>query len=342
MSSSSPPTADFDKEVNKVSEMIRASLTKSCSACQSSLVSLSGGLDSSIIAHLFSQRADKKRPRGVAIIASDFMSTDLTYCQMASRAIGIPLTMYNVGTDIILEAVEETIKIIKNFNDIEIRNSVTIYLAIKWAVENGYHTLATGDGADELFAGYSFLVKIDNEKELGSQMQRIRTVMHFPSHQIGKALGVKIESPFLDRTIIELTKNIRPGLMIGEQKGKRYGKWILRKAFEDKITRRIIWRPKSPMQDGSGTSGLTGLFDSITSNEKYTEKKSIIEKEDKVIIKSKESLYYYEIFKDMFGLPVNVQKVSKDADYTQQKSCPYCRCFVGNTKFCRMCAAFPI
>jgi len=106
----------------------------SCNSCNSNLISLSGGLDSSIIAHFLKQ----KKPNTIAVIAEDFVSTDLTYCQMISKEMQLPLSIYNVKTTVILEAVEETIKILKNFNDIEIRNNIVMYLAIKWAKENYY------------------------------------------------------------------------------------------------------------------------------------------------------------------------------------------------------------
>ena len=90
------------------------------------MISLSGGLDSSIIAHFLKD----KNPNGVAIISEDFVSTDLTYCQIISKETNIPLTIYNATTSEILDAVEKTIKILKNFNDIEIRNNVVMYLVI--------------------------------------------------------------------------------------------------------------------------------------------------------------------------------------------------------------------
>ena len=62
---------------------------------------------------------------------------------------------------------------------------------------------------------------------------------------------------------------------------------------------------KSPMQDGAGTSGLTSLFDSIIDEEKYVEKKLTVEKEDDVVIRSRESMYYYEIFRKLYGTPVD-------------------------------------
>ena len=44
-------------------------------------------------------------------------------------------------------------------------------------------------------------------------------------------------------------------------------------------------------------SGLTNLFESIIEEEKYVEKKLTVEKEDNVIIRSRESMHYYEVFK---------------------------------------------
>jgi asparagine synthase (glutamine-hydrolysing) len=314
--------------LDEVSKNIYRVLEEACNSCKSNLISLSGGLDSSIIAYFLKQR----KPKTVAVITEDFVSTDLTYCQMISKELELPLVIYNVKTAEILEAVEETIKILKNFNDIEIRNNVVMYLAIKWAKDNGEKSIITGDGADELFAGYSFLVN-KPEEELEKEIKRVCSVMHFPTQKIGKALGVNIESPFLDEKVIKLANEIPVNLKVRNENEKRHGKWILRKTFEKYIPPQIAWREKSPMQDGSGTSGLTELFNSIIGEEKFVEKKLTVEKEDNVIIRSRESMHYYEIFKKLFGSPVDGQ---------MEEICPYCKHCVGKSKFCRMCGAFPI
>ena len=303
-------------------------LEESCNSCNSNLISLSGGLDSSIISYFIKER----NPKSVAIISEDFVSTDLTYCQMISKEMKIPLSICYVSTTMILEAIENTIKILKNFNDIEIRNNVVMYLAIKWAKENNEKSIITGDGADELFAGYNFLVN-KPEAELEKEIKRVCSVMHFPTQKIGKALGIEIESPFLNQKIIELADQIPTNLKVKEENSKMYGKWILRKTFEKYIPSQIAWRRKSPMQDGAGTSGLTNLFESIINEESYVERKLTIEKEDEVIIRSRESMHYYEIFKKIYGLPV---------DNNAQETCPYCKHEIKNSKFCRMCGAFPI
>ena len=183
--------------MEEITKKLYQILEESCNLCESELIALSGGLDSSIISHFLRG----KKVEGIAIISEDFVSTDLTYCQRISKETGIPLTIYNSTTSEILEAVENTIKILKNFNDIEIRNNVVMYLAIKWAKDNNKKSIITGDGADELFAGYNFLVN-KPEKELESEIKRVCSVMHFPTQKIGKYLGIKIESPFLNQSLI--------------------------------------------------------------------------------------------------------------------------------------------
>jgi asparagine synthase (glutamine-hydrolysing) len=157
--------------------------------------------------------------------------------------------------------------------------------------------------------------------------------MHFPTQKIGNALGVAVESPFLDKEIIEFAKKIPSNLKVRDEGNKRQGKWILRKTFEKKIPQQIAWREKSPMQEGSGTAGLSNLFDSVISDQLFLEKKMKIKETDGVMIRTKESMYYYEIYRNLYGKPENRHKVN---------SCPFCNFSVEKSKFCRMCGAFPI
>ena len=310
-----------------ISKQLEKLLREACDACKASTIALSGGLDSTIIAHLLK----KKEPEGITIIAKDFVANDLTYCQMVSKQFGIKSTICNVDTAEILDAVEQTIKILKNFNDIEIRNNVVMYLAIKWAKDNGKNDIITGDGADELFAGYNFLVNKSGE-DLDREIERVCTIMHFPTKIIGNSLGVEVETPFLSENIVEFAKKIPSNLKVRRENDTLYGKWVLRNTFKDKIPAQIAWRKKSPMQDGSGTAGLTRLFDAIIDDESFKEKKDKIEDSDHVTIRTKESMFYYEKFRKHYNMPVN----------KTQNTCPFCKVDVNNSKFCRMCGAYPI
>ena len=305
-----------------------ATLQNAVSECKSEWIALSGGLDSSILAHL---RKDQK-PQAITIITKDFLGTDLTFAQIVAKHTGLNLSLMQVTMEEVLDSINETIKILDNFNDIEIRNSIVPHLYLSSLKKKGVDSVITGDGADEIFAGYNFLLKKSNDK-LDDELERIKKIMHFPSKDIAKSLNMKVESPFLNENVIKFSDSIPISRKINVKENKKFGKWILRETFEKDLPKNIIWREKSPMQDGSGTNNLTGLFNTIITDEIFSQKKTKILEEDGVYIRTKESLHYYECFRKSSS----VKKSSSD------RKCPDCDYEINlNSRFCRMCGKFPI
>lgn len=316
--------------MEKILETLYETLEESVSKCKSKTIALSGGLDSSIIAYFLKNR----KANAIAMTTRDFIATDLTYCQLVAKKFGLPLKIIFTQTDELLSSIENTIKILKNFNDIEIRNSIVIYNTLKSIKNSGKTSIILGDGADELFAGYSFFLK-KNDDELQKELERIWEIMHFPSKKIGNALGVLVETPFLNDDLMNLAKSIPAKLKVKEHNGKKYGKWILRKTFENKLPRNIVWREKTPMQDGAGTAALTHLFDTVISDEVFELKTKKIKQNDNVNLRTKESLHYYEIYRKYFEPPEYLHK--------SKNKCPNCNFEVRLlSKFCGMCGSFPI
>ena len=300
------------------------------SECKSNWISLSGGLDSSIIGHFIKNRDTNS----LAIITKDFLGTDLTYSQIISKHLNIPLEICYVTTEQILDGIKNTIKILKNYNDIEIRNSIVMYLSLDALHKKNVKTVLTGDGADEIFAGYNFLLKKPKE-EIKDELKRIKKIMHFSSQEIAKTFDIEVETPFLDNRVIDFADSLPVSMKVNNKNEKIFGKWILRETFEKYLPKSIIWREKSPMQNGAGTVELTKLFESIVSDDIFSKKTEKIKKDDGVIIRSKESLHYYEIFREEFDAPVRTGSI--------QNICPDCGTEIGeNSKFCRMCGKFPI
>ena len=251
-----------------------------------------------------------------------------------AKKFGFSLILKIVEHEELLTAIDKTIKTLRVFNDIEIRNSVVMYLALQTAKKTGQKSIITGDGADELFAGYNFFLKMD-ETEIEKNLKRIWKIMHFPTQKIGKSLGIKIESPFLNEAVIDFAKSLPVQYNVKNEGNKKYGKWILRKTFEKKIPNSIVWRKKSAMQDGAGTSGLQKMFSDIIPDKSFTEQIKKIKENDGVIINSKESLHYYLSYRKYYQAPLDLHS----SDY----KCPYCKYKITkDSKFCRMCGGFPI
>jgi len=307
----------------------RALLEKSTMQCDANWIAFSGGLDSSILAQI-------KKDQGlnaITIIAKDFLGTDLPYSQIAAKHVDIPLELKYVNIDEMLSAIESTIKILKNFNDIEIRNSIVSYLYLNTLKEKNITKVITGDGADEIFAGYNFLVKKDHS-ELKDELKRLKEIMHFTSQKIANELGISVQMPFIDESIIKFVETLPVNLLVNQNDGIKFGKWILRKAFENDLPSSVIWREKTPMQDGSGTVGLIKMFDSVITDDIFKEKTKKIKSEDNVTIRTKESLHYYEFYKENFKIPECTNGNNQCSDCNTE--------IVSNSKFCGMCGRFPI
>ena len=123
---------------------------------------------------------------------------------------------------------------------------------------------------------------------------------------------------------------IRGGLLLNSYRlGSVKAKEFAMKKFED-IKKDIL-----PGADIIGSilqiaAMVTNDYDYFTS--KFEDAKN--EQESGIKIRSKESMHYFEIYNNMYGLPRNI--------HDDIISCPYCHFNTENSKFCRMCGAFPI
>ncbi len=129
----------------------------------------------------------------------------------------------------------------------------------------------------------------------------------------------------------------RSGLLlkVKSEKGQVWGKWVLRKAFENIMPQELAWRAKAPIELGTGTAVLPRLFDSRISDLEFNEKKMSYLNDDRVVIRSKEHLFYYEIYRSVIGVPY--------ARVSNAKGCPDCGSNVEDgVTFCRICGAYPI
>ena len=299
---------------------VRVLLEEITSQCDTDWIAFSGGLDSSILGQI-------KKEQGlnaITIITKDFLGTDLEYSQIMGKHIGVNLELRYVNINEMLNAVKETIKILKNFNDIEIRNSIVSYIYLNTLKEKNVKKVITGDGADEIFAGYNFLIK-KNHAELRTELRRMKEIMHFTSQKIASELGISVQMPYINDNVIKLAETLPIEHLVNQKNGVKFGKWVLRKAFENDLPPSVIWREKTPMQDGSGTTGLTKMFDSVITDDIYQEKTKKIKSKDGVTIRTKESLHYYELYRENFKVP----------EYDGNKNiCPDCNTeLITNSKF---------
>ena len=292
---------------------------------------LSGGLDTSILAVIASNFTEL---RAITVAFENAPAPDVEYATLMANELGLEHTVHTLTEDELYSTIPEVVSILKSFDPMEIRNSVAIYAGLKAAKEMGMHTIMTGDGCDELFAGYSFLFGMDKE-ELDMELKKLWDVMFFSSVPLSTALGMKANLPYLEHNFKDFAMKLDSKYKIRIENGNIQGKWILRKAFEKMLPQEITWRVKTPIEYGSGTTTLPDFFNKKISDIEFENKKRKYLAEDKVTIRDKEHLFYYEAYRSLIGVPHPVRG--------DGKICPQCNSNVPEkATYCRTCGAYPI
>ena len=312
-----------DKLVKALDESIERNLTDG--------ILLSGGLDTSILACLASKRAKLK---AFTAAFRNAPAPDIEYATLVANRLGLKHLVHRFDEDELHDAIRVVVKAMDSFDPMEIRNSVTVYIGLKYAKESGVNTVMTGDGCDELFAGYDFLHGLDKER-LSLELQKLWSVMSFSSIRLADVLKVEVRLPYLDPEFKKFAMGLQPNLKVRDERGQTWGKWILRKTFENLLPNEIVWRIKTPIESGSGTSILSDFFNSVISDTEFEEKRSKYLGKDKVAIRDKEQLFYYEIYRSMVGVPHPTSQ--------EGKVCSYCNSSLPITSsYCRRCGGYPV
>ena len=292
---------------------------------------LSGGLDTAILAYLVSKWV---KPSCITVALRGAPAPDVDYAKLIASRLELRHYVHHFGNDELDESIRAVIRVMKCFDPMEIRNSAAIYTALKVGMNQGMSTIMTGDGCDELFGGYSFLFGLTKE-QLDTALKKLWANMRFSSMYLAQDLGVAVRLPYLAPQFKALATDLDVKLKVKSERGQAWGKWILRKAFENIVPQEIVWRAKAPIEVGTGTTILPSLFDSRISDLEFSDKKETYLSEDKVVIRSKEHLFYYEIYRSMIGVPY--------ATNNNAKICPDCGANVKEGgSFCRTCGAYPI
>jgi asparagine synthase (glutamine-hydrolysing) len=308
----------------------RRVVSKSVDDCIGDCVMLSGGLDTSIVTHL----AFKTEPTCYTVFFPYGRSPDLFYAKSVAKKLGLKWRVAELSPAMLDSRLSSVIGVLNTFDPMEVRNSVAVYQGLLEAACDGFSHVVTGDGADELFAGYNFIFNLE-PSQMMLRLRQLWSVMRFSSREMAQSLRMSASLPYLGRDVVEFVKELGPQHLVGQRKGKKYGKFILRVAFEDLIGKRLAWRKKTPVEHGSGTTALSWYYSEKIGDNEFLEEKRRILRDDRVIIRDKEHLHYYKLFRNIYPPPVQ-------ASSTPYR-CPSCWADAPKeSTFCVVCGAYPI
>jgi asparagine synthase (glutamine-hydrolysing) len=214
---------------------------------------LSGGLDSSIITALASRHVPE-----LSTFALGFEgSADLAAAQLVADYLGTRHHAITVPESAPVQVLPEVLYHLESWDRDLVRSALPNYLVARFAATE-LKVVLTGEGADELFAGYKYHGRyIDVPDTLQRELHRSVGAMHNSNLQrvdrMTMAHSLEARVPFLDPEVVALAMRIPARLKLRRDRhGPVVEKWILRMAFADVLPPEIVWRTKSQFDEGSG------------------------------------------------------------------------------------------
>lgn len=261
---------------------------------------LSGGLDSSIICALARQHVDQMHTFSVGAEGS----ADLEPARMVARHLDTIHHEYILTADEVAKNIPEIIYYLESFDQDLVRSAIPTYFTARLAVEH-VDVVLSGEGADELFGGYSYHKAIDDDDLLHRELRRSVTALHNVNLQrvdrMTMAHSLEGRPPFLDEEMIALAQEIPSELKVREGPDGQWSKWILRRAFDDLLPEEIVWRKKEQFDEGTGIGELVGAKGSEGMSDE--EAKAHRERHPDTRLRSTEECYYHRLLLDAFEDP---------------------------------------
>ncbi|MFO7607321.1 MAG: asparagine synthase-related protein, partial [Desulfurivibrionaceae bacterium] len=259
----------------------------------------SGGLDSSLIAAIAAEEIPNLHTFVVGMRDEIGESDDITASRIAANHIGSTHHELAFTTEEYYAALPEVIGKLESYDPSLVRCAVPCYFTCKLAAD--YVTVVlTGEGADELFAGYHYMKHFPLDK-LNEEGRRCTNTLHNINLQradrMGMYFNLELRVPFLDTEMIALGMKIAPELKVHEVNGEKIEKWIFRKAFEGTglLPDEILWRYKVQYTQGAGCESLgEELAEKEISDEELARLKH---DHPDAVINTKEAALYFRVFR---------------------------------------------
>lgn len=304
------------EEYQDIYQNLAAAVNKRMVADESAPVgiSLSGGLDSSIIVAL----AREGRERLDTFVVGVEGGEDLPASQQVSDFLDTRHHVFKYTFEDMLAILPEVIYYLESYDAALVRSAIPNYFLSKLASDH-VKVILSGEGADELFAGYEYLYAIEDPEQLHNELWAMVSVMHNTNLQrtdrMTMAHSIEGRVPFLDQQMIELAFRMPPQWKL--RRNNRAEKFLLRRTFADILPESIAKRPKQKFSHGAGSGNLLAEHAHRTiSDEEFERERSTT---NGVTLQSKEELLYYRIFRSHFGDRIDPEVIGRTRSVTTEE-----------------------
>lgn len=271
-------------------------------------VYLSGGLDSSLVAALM-------RPHSVRLhsfTAGMAGAPDLEAAREVARFLETEHhELVYTATDV-ERALPEVIAHLESFDAPLVRSAVPMHFVSRLVAEH-VKVVLSGEGADELFAGYDYLAGLGGarlKKELTDILVRLQDTNLQRADRISMAHGLEARVPFLDLDLVRYVCRLPVERL--EPRPGRAEKWLLREACRGLLPPAFLDRKKMKFSEGAGSAAVGArLAAEQISADEFARCRS---PEEGLVLRSPEELLYYRIWRDAMPSHISPRLVGRTLD----------------------------
>ncbi len=254
---------------------------------------LSGGLDSAAVSALASRYTGRLKTFTAGLEGSP----DLECAAQTAKHLGSEHHEAVVTVDDLVAVLPDVIWHLESFDPLLVRSSVLNFIVSRIASDH-VSDIFSGEGADELFAGYRYLRDLPGES-LPDELLRITGNLHNTALQrvdrCATAYGTTAHVIFTYPDVVNYALSIPHELKIVNG----VEKWILRQAVDDLLPHKIAWRPKAKFWEGGGVKEkLAEIAGKNISDNDFRNERQL---PNGWVLSGREELWYYRIFRDYFG-----------------------------------------
>ncbi|MFE6934846.1 asparagine synthase (glutamine-hydrolyzing) [Streptomyces sp. NPDC057699] len=261
-------------------------------------VFLSGGLDSGIVASVAAEAYARQGRRLRTFAVGTESSPDLLAARETAAYLDTEHHEALLDAEAAQKVLDDVVACVESFDASLIRSAVPNWFLSELASRH-VKVVLTGEGADELFAGYGYYHEQHTSPEqLDAELRRTVGALHGLNLQrcdrVTMAHGLEARVPFLDHDVVAHAMSLPPHMKLLEENGMEKGH--LRRSFTGRLPDRLLWRRKEQFGTGSGAESLLSpLWNSrITDGEFAAE----VARDGVPELRSKEELGYYRTFRN--------------------------------------------
>ncbi len=299
-----PSSSPVERTVEEHVAVVRRGLEEAVSSHLMSDVPvgafLSGGLDSSVVAAIARHHVSELHTFSVGLPGS----RDIEAARRVADHIGSIHHEYLMNPAEVVEKLPEIVHALESFDQDLVRSAIPTYFCSRLAADY-VKVILTGEGADELFAGYEYHKDLTDPSALHRELCRSVSTLHNINLQRVDRLtmvhSLEGRVPFLDTDFIAVALSVPPELKIAPMSGGRQiEKWVLRQACEDLLPADIVWRTKEQFDEGSGTIEiLDGALEPLLRNGDLKAYRRSLQEP----VRSSEEALYHQMLCDGYARP---------------------------------------